>query len=257
MDNNTKCSNCRSSALVQLSSDVTCTECGVEQNLGNFISEVNVYERVSYATRNIKYDENIISVVNYKLNIDESEEACEICTSMYMDYTENKIVKTDKHKTAVYSACVYLGLSNYTKLSGRNIEHICIYVGVDVKCISKFIKDIIFVISSKERWNGLKDLYSNNRSINKVHLNEICKHISNDKKKGFVNYVCIVFENLKKLKILQSCKESSIYAAIFYIVDKKTSTNIKLKIISSVCSTTDATTLSVVRKIDNIQGLFQ
>lgn len=256
-NNNTKCSNCKSSKLVQLSSDVTCTECGVEQNLGNFVSEVNVHERVSYAQRHIKYDENIISFVNYKLNIDESEEVCEICTSMYMEYSAETIIKTDRNKKAAYAACVYLGLTNYSKLSGRNIDHICIHVGVELKCISKYIKDIILLISSKDRWVGLNDLYSNNKSINKVHLNEICKYISKDKKKEFIKYTLNVFENLKKLKILQSCKENSIYSAIFYIVDKKTSTNLKLKIISSICSTTDATTLSTVRKIGNIQGLFQ
>ena len=257
MNNTTKCSNCGSSALVQLSSDVTCTECGVEQNLGNFISEVNAYDRVSRDSRQIKYDENIISFVNYKLNIDESDEACEICSSLYMDYTADKIIKTDKHKTAVYAACVYLGLANYTKLSGRNVQHICTHVGVEMKCISKYIKDVVNTTSSKDRWIGIDDMCSKNRSINKAQLNDICKYISREKKKDFIKYSCTVFDNLKKLEILQSCKENSIYSAIFYLVNKKMSTNIKLKIISCICSTTDATTLSIVRRIDNIQGLFQ
>lgn len=241
---NIKCKYCYSDQLVQLPSDVTCMMCACEQNLGNFIQEVNFYERVSIAEEEETkiYNSNDKTIIENILILLDCEQYEKDTNSLFYEYTSKNIIKTDERRGALYLACLhYVGAE-------IELREASVKTDIEYKSIINFTKKLSI-------YKGARNCQS--VSSNKTFYRDISLILSlcpDNKKKCLRRDSLVMYDLIKSERFnnkFQSCRPNGISGAIFYYFFKKNNISIKLKDISCLLQTTDSTILNILRKINN------
>lgn len=241
---NMKCKYCFSDQLAQMSSDVTCMMCACEQNLGNLIPEINIYDRVSVAeeedTKTYNYNDKVM-IENLLILLDCEQYENET-TRLFYDYTNKFVIKTYERRGALYLACLHY--------VGANIElrEASVKVEINYKSIIHFMKKLLL-------YKGVKKQDQVNPNISFYRdVSLIMSLCPDNNKKLFRKESIRIYDLIKSSQYnnkFQSCRPNGISGAIFYNFFKKNNINIKLKDISCLLQTTDSTILSILRKINN------
>lgn len=236
MNNNMECFNCFSNTLIQLSSDVTCTTCGCEQNLGNMIPEINSYERVSYIDNDILDNKNNSHIL-LELNAEAFEETA---NKYFNNFIKDTPTKTYRRRAGLYIACLSIAGANL------NFSEAVMKIDTDIKTITYFLNKL----TEKSNTKNVRD----NKNFN-FELSRILTLCPKEKfilfrKESYRLYDILL--NSPLFYKVQSCKQNGFAGAIFYNAFKNVKINTKLKDISFVLDTTNSTVLNIVKKIDKI-----
>lgn len=256
------CKDCKSYDLVQCISDVTCRNCGLEQNIGNMMNENNVTERVGDYNSDLKTciggslytalqrtfkkvnNEQTItddfSNVHELLNISCSE-LISTSQKMYRDYTKKKIIKTHNRRLATYLAAISICTNK------------SIYVIKDIFRINitKFVDDMKLTLKDSSSWQNV-NVETKQEAIWK-QLASISTFLPKDKINIFRRVAFQIYEkinqNPESFNSIQSCHEKGKNGACMYIAKDHLKIGLKLKDIAFACDATCVNILNIVRKI--------
>lgn len=257
-----KCSDCGSTNIIQCISDLTCTECGLEQGVGNMIPEINYYDRVGecdsdlttciggsiytplqrvlqYVNKTRKTNKNILNFSN----VHETLAICDdniikLCTDMFHDYTAIKCIKTNNNVLNVYLAIVSI-------CSDKSPEIIKQMYQINV---SKKIHEVKQALRGEYKWS----MFNFDKQVEIIHsqLAIITEEIDKKHIVAFRKNVFKVHDFLKDNKYLvQGIHEKGVIGAIVYIVKDKMKINLKLKTMSKCFDVSSTNILCIVKKI--------
>jgi hypothetical protein len=257
-----KCSDCGSTNIIQCISDLTCTQCGLEQRIGNMIHEINYYDRVGECDSDLRtciggsiYTplQRVLQYVNktrktnknniHFSNVHETLAICDdnmikLCTDMFNDYTSIKCIKTDHNVLNVYLAIVSICCDKSPEIIKQMYQ-------VNV---SKKIHEIKHTLRGEYKWNR----FDFDKHVEIIHnqLATITEEIDKKHIVAFRKNVFKMYDFLKDNKYLvQGIHEKGVNGAIVYIVKDKMKINLKLKTICKCFDVSSTNILCIVKKI--------
>lgn len=275
------CKECKMPSLVQMPSDITCTNCGLEQGVGNMIEDVNWYERTgdgkelftiisgsSYSTL-VRYSNSInnmytsfkknkVIMDNLQVMLNITDEVMEECTSLFGDYLSKKVIKTETSRRDAMCAAIHI-ITSTSSRNGRSLVMIRDIIGADIKNIASHVTHILELLKDVDKWSFIQKISLLQNAVTNASLWRMLSDVTlfiknNDIIEKYRRTVFTLEEKImNKRYLLQNCQQNGVNGAILYLAKDLMNVDIKLKMISKVCSSTDATILGIIRKIRSNQ----
>lgn len=249
-----KCPDCGCTKLVQLSSDVTCSHCGLEQGMGNFVYDTHNYYQDKYedtftdkpAPKKFVPD-HIFNIITTCVFI--AEPIIESAKELYIAYTNIRDVGNDDDRAPLVLACMYYASRFHTPLDRR-------YLLNSVPCVSErdFTKarnSIKERLKDDSRFKNIfcqqNNYYDITRDFNKITARNTCLP-----KDMIITLKRTAYHIYKKIKVTQdlvTLPPLTIAATLIYMSARKHNIKFTLKQFALDASVTATTIMKTEEKI--------
>lgn len=275
------CPHCKCTRLVQLSYDLTCTQCGAEQGYGNFVDDQPSYfyddnHATSNATSSSPY-ESMSKIASKRVlkaayephgpviptEIFEAFMACSIipenvfeaAKTMYTKFVETSSVRGDKARKATVTACIYYASRAYAPLQIKELLRSA--VDVAEHDFSKACKDI-------------KETLGQRCEYKQVMINQSTFDITHDINKCFSRIKCLPTSTVQELRkpifklvdrIINSTElatlpQMTIAATVVYMATRIKKIKVTLKALCDDLGVTTTTVIKTESKVIDAVSIF-
>lgn len=245
-----KCTDCGSDKLAQFSSDVTCTHCGLEQGMGNFVADTHtiMHSEPMYEHRkqtNIPHE--IFNI--FALNVPVHDNIIDSAKEMYTKFTAQRNVSNEYCRASIIMGCIYYASRMYTPIDRRDLlAALPQILDKDFTKARNIIKDRLGHCNEYKNIFFSQGAYDITHDLNKIFskLKMFTNDVINDLRRTAYKLVQII----KITDDLATLPQKTFATTIIYMCTRKNKvTGFTLKTFASETNVTSTTILKTEEKI--------